>query len=126
MYKRFDRKSARDRRKMRIRKRVRGTASVPRLSVFRSLRHIYVQVIDDVNGVTIAAASTMEKELAGKIKDLGKSTSSKEAAGVVGQIIAERAKEKTIESVCFDRGGNLYFGRVKALADEARKAGLKF
>ena len=105
-----------------MRKKVSGTAERPRLNVYRSLNHIYVQVIDDVKGVTIASASTMEKaireQLAGKTKT--------EAAKLVGQMAGERAKEKGIETVVFDRGGYLYTGRVKAVADGAREAGLNF
>ena len=126
MFKRYDRKSARLRRKKRVRKIVRGTSSVPRLSVFRSLKHIYAQVIDDTKGITIASASTVEKEIAKQIAETGKSTGTIDASKIVGKIVAERAKEKSVEKVAFDRGGNLYFGRVKSLADAAREAGLKF
>ena len=114
--------SVRQRRHARVRKHVSGTAETPRLNVYRSLNHIYVQVIDDVKGVTIASASTMEKaikeQVAGKTKT--------EAAKVVGSVAGERAKAKGIETVVFDRGGYLYTGRVKAVADGARDAGLKF
>ncbi len=117
-----DKNSLRQRRHARVRKQVSGTAEMPRLNVYRSLNHIYVQVIDDVKGVTIASASTMEKaikaEIAGKTKT--------EAAKAVGVKAGERAKEKGIETVVFDRGGYLYTGRVKAVADGARDAGLKF
>ena len=101
-------------------------AAIPRLSVFRSLRHIYAQVIDDTKGITIASASTVEKEIAKEIAETGKSTGSIDASMIVGKIVAERAKEKSVSKVAFDRGGNLYFGRVKSLADGARKAGLEF
>ena len=108
--------------KTRIRGKISGTAERPRMSVFRSNKGIYVQVIDDVKGVTIASASTMEKaikeQVAGKTKT--------EAAKVVGSVAGERAKAKGIETVVFDRGGYLYTGRVKAVADGARDAGLKF
>jgi large subunit ribosomal protein L18 len=109
-----------DRRQKRVRKKVSGTVARPRLSVFRSNRHIYAQVIDDVSGKTLAAASTMEKDLSleGKKKA--------EQAQEVGKLIAARAREAGIDTVVFDRGGNLYHGRVKALADGAREAGLRF
>ncbi len=103
----------------RVRAKISGTPERPRLNVFRSNQHIYAQVIDDVNGVTLAAASTMDKGFEG----IG---SNKDAARKVGQAIAERAKEKNIEVVVFDRGGYLYHGRVKELADGARESGLKF
>ncbi|MBO7736552.1 MAG: 50S ribosomal protein L18, partial [Clostridia bacterium] len=99
-----------------------GTTEAPRMSVYRSLNHIYVQVIDDTKGVTLASASTMEKEVKEKIADMSKT----EAAKVVGQTAGERAKAQGIEAVVFDRGGYLYTGRVKAVADGAREAGLNF
>ena len=95
---------------------------MPRLCVFRSNKNISAQIIDDVNGVTLASASTIDKELKESIKYGG----NKEAAKAVGEAIAKRALEKGIETVCFDRGGFLYHGRVKELADGAREAGLKF
>jgi large subunit ribosomal protein L18 len=107
---------------MRIRNRFSGTAERPRLAVFRSNKNIYAQIIDDVEGNTLAAASTVEKE----IKDKVKYTDNKEAAEAVGKAIAERAKEKGIEEVVFDRGGFVYHGKIQALADAAREAGLKF
>lgn len=103
----------------RIRSRVRGTAERPRLAVYRSLGHIYAQVIDDAGGATLAAASSLEK--AGRI--LGGNVA---AAKEIGKRVAERAKDKGITKVVFDRGGYLYHGRVKALADAAREAGLEF
>ena len=109
-------------RHQRIRKNVYGTPEKPRLCVFRSNKNISVQIIDDVNGVTLAAASTLDKELKGQIEYGG----NKEAAKKVGEAIAKRALEKGIETVAFDRGGFLYHGRVKELADGAREAGLKF
>ena len=122
MIKKEDKNQLRQRRHARVRKNVSGTAETPRLNVYRSLNHIYVQIIDDVKGVTLASASTMEKgvreQVAGKTKT--------EAAKLVGVKAGERAKEKGIEAVVFDRGGYLYTGRVKALADGAREAGLKF
>jgi large subunit ribosomal protein L18 len=105
----------------RIRKKVIGTPERPRLNVYRSLNHIYVQVIDDLKGVTIASASTAEGKKAGR--PTGGNVA---AAKTVGKAIAERAKEKGIAKVVFDRGGYLYHGRVKALADAARAAGLQF
>ncbi len=111
-------------RRDRIRKRIRkvsfGTAERPRMSVYRSNKEIYAQLIDDSKGVTIAAASSRDKEL-----DKAKGTKS-EIATQVGKAIAEKAKKAGIEKVAFDRGGNLYHGRVKALAEGAREAGLKF
>jgi large subunit ribosomal protein L18 len=103
----------------RIRQRVAGTEERPRLAVFRSLNHIYAQVIDDGQGVTVAAAATTEKDLRGKGGNV-------EGAKLIGQKVAERAKEKGIIKVVFDRGGYLYHGRVKALAEAARQAGLEF
>ncbi len=105
----------------RIRKKVSGTVNVPRLSVFRSNKHIYVQLINDIDSTTIISAASSEKEIADNTK-LKKS----EIAGLVGKKIAERAKEKNITEVVFDRGGYKYHGRVKALAESARKEGLKF
>ena len=113
---------ARIRRHRRVRAKLAGTAERPRLNVFRSLNHIYAQVIDDAAGVTLAAASTLDKEVAGKAG--GKSK--KDQATLVGSAIAERAKSAGIEQVVFDRGGYRYHGRVKALADAARKGGLQF
>lgn len=110
-------------RKLRIRRRIRkislGTSAKPRLSVFRSNKEIYAQLIDDVNGKTLAAASSRDKGLDAK----GTKT---EVANAVGKAIAEKAKKAGIETVAFDRGGNLYHGRVKSLAEGAREAGLKF
>jgi large subunit ribosomal protein L18 len=108
----------------RIRNRILGTAERPRLNVYRSLNHIYAQVVDDTSGVTLVAASTNEKSEGGKkSKAAGGNVA---AAKVVGKSIAERAKAKGIQKVVFDRGGYLYHGRVKALADAARAAGLQF
>ena len=106
----------------RISKNLSGTPEMPRLCVFRSNKNISAQIIDDVNGVTLVSASTIDKELKDGIKYGG----NKEAAKAVGEAIAKRALEKGIETVCFDRGGFLYHGRVKELADGARSAGLKF
>jgi len=116
------RAAGRLRRKKHIQKVVRGTAERPRLSVFRSARHMYAQVIDDVSGRTLASASTMSPELT----DLGDSKGNVDAAKRVGTLVAERARAAGIETVCFDRNGYLYHGRVKALADAAREGGLNF
>lgn len=113
---------ARMRRHARVRKNLAGTAQRPRLNVFRSLTGIYAQVIDDQSGRTLASASTVDKDLREKVKGMKKS----EQAKLVGQMVAERAKSKGIESVVFDRGGYRYVGRVKALADGAREGGLQF
>lgn len=106
----------------RIRKQLAGTAARPRLAVFRSNKHIYAQLIDDVDGRTLAAASTAESSVRGDVKNGG----NVDAAKAVGALIGARAKEKGVQSVVFDRGGFLYRGRVQALADSAREAGLKF
>lgn len=106
----------------RVRKTVVGTAERPRLNVYRSLSNIYAQIIDDSQGVTLASASTLDKEVAVAIK--GKSKT--EAARIVGETIGKRAKAKKISEVVFDRGGYLYTGRVQAVADGARASGLKF
>jgi large subunit ribosomal protein L18 len=111
------------RRKQRVRTRLRQLAGGrPRLSVFRSSQHIYAQIIDDAQGVTLAAASSIDKGL----RDGLKTGADKAAAEAVGKLVAERAKEKGIVDVVFDRGGYIYHGRVKALADAARAAGLNF
>jgi large subunit ribosomal protein L18 len=112
----------RERRGFRVRKRTRGTSARPRLSVFRSHKHIYVQVIDDMAGRTLAAASTVEKDLAGDVKFGG----NKAAAQTVGKAIAERLLAAGVKQVAFDRGACQYHGRVAALADAARAAGLEF
>ncbi|TML86958.1 MAG: 50S ribosomal protein L18 [Actinobacteria bacterium] len=114
-----DKRQARLRRHHRVRKKVRGTAERPRLAVFRSNRHITAQVIDDLSGHTLAAASTVEADLrAGP-------TANKDAAVTIGRLVAERAKAAGVERVTFDRGGFLYHGRVAAVADAAREAGLE-
>jgi len=114
--------AARKRRHERVRNKVKGTASRPRLCVFRSLSHIYAQLVDDVAGRTLAAASDVEKALTAA-HDGKKKT---DVAGAVGELIAQRAREKGVEQVVFDRGGYRFHGRVKALAEAARKAGLRF
>jgi large subunit ribosomal protein L18 len=113
---------ARLKRHERIRARVSGTEGRPRLNVFRSLQHIYAQVIDDTRGHTLAAASTLDHEVEAQCKDMKKS----DAAKVVGRVVAQRALASGVTQVVFDRGGYQYHGRVKALADAAREAGLKF
>jgi large subunit ribosomal protein L18 len=110
-----------DRRRRRVRTALRARAAgKPRLSVHRSGRHIYAQVIDDTAGVTVAAASTLDKEIKGKVR------ATKDGAAAVGKALAERAKKAGVSSVVFDRGGFLFHGRVKALADAAREGGLEF
>jgi large subunit ribosomal protein L18 len=120
MFKPLDARAARARRHRRIRVSLSGTQERPRLNVFRSLHHIYAQVIDDVSGVTLAAASTNEADTRAG------GGSKTDRARTVGKAIAERAKDKGISAVVFDRGGYMYHGRVKALADAAREAGLEF
>ena len=107
---------------MKIRNRFSGTAERPRLAVFRSNSHVYAQVIDDVAGKTIVSASTLEKDIKAELKN----TDDIEAATKVGDVVAKRALEKGIKAVVFDRGGYIYHGKVKALADAAREAGLEF
>ena len=119
MVNRPDSKAARQKRHKRVRGKISGTAACPRLSVFRSLSNIYAQVIDDSTGKTIVSASTVEKDFAGN-------GGNKEAARKVGQTVAERAVKAGITEVVFDRGGNIYHGRVKELAEGAREGGLKF
>jgi large subunit ribosomal protein L18 len=118
----LDRASERKRIHTRIRRKVKGSTERPRLAVYRSLNHIYAQIIDDANGATLVAASTTEKSVVGDAKATGNIG----AAKLIGKLIAERAKAKGIEAVVFDRGGYIYHGRVKALADAARESGLKF
>ena len=118
----INRRVARLRRRRYVRKRVVGTPERPRLSVFRSLRHIHAQVIDDSRGHTLVSASTIDPEVAVRLDGLAKT----EQARVVGQVLAERALRQGIKKVVFDRGGYKYHGRVKALADGAREGGLEF
>ena len=119
---RLNRETARRRRHRRVRKRVSGTPDRLRLNVYRSTSNIYAQVIDDVSGHTLVAASSIDGDLRGKVKGLSKT----EQASLVGRALAERAAEKGIQRVVFDSGGYLYHGRVKALADGAREGGLDF
>ena len=120
MITKLDKNAVRQKRHARVRAKLSGTEARPRLNVFRSSKHIYAQLIDDVNGVTLASASTLDKELSLT------STSNIEAAQKVGELVAKRANEKGYKSVVFDRGGYLFHGRVKALADAARENGLEF
>lgn len=112
----------RRKRHLRVRNKVTGTAQRPRLNVYRSTKNIYAQIIDDINGKTLAAASSLDQQ----IKDQVNYGGNKEAAKLVGTLIAQRALEKSIEEVVFDRGGYIYHGRVRELAEGAREAGLKF
>ena len=116
------RQETRKRKHDRVRKKITGTSERPRLCVYRSLSNIYAQVVDDVKGITLASASSMDKE----IKDKLASGGNKDAAAEVGKLVAARAVEKGIASVVFDRGGYIYHGRVKSLAEAAREAGLQF
>lgn len=122
MLKRIDRNLLRKRRHLRARQRVAGEAARPRLVVFRSLSHIYAQVVDDHRGVTLATASTLDPEVRAQAKGQRKS----EASRLVGTLVARRAQERGITRVVFDRGGYLYHGRIKALAEAARAGGLQF
>ncbi len=114
--------NGRDRRKMRIRKKISGTATKPRMTVFRSNKHIYVQVIDDRNGATLASASSLSSEVRGELSDLDKVA----AARKVGALAAQRCVAAKIETIVFDRNGYDYQGRVAAVAEAAREGGLKF
>ena len=122
MVRKESRKAIRAKKHWRMRKNLSGTAQKPRLAVFRSNSHMYAQIIDDTVGKTIAAASTVEKEAKAALEN----TDTVEAAAYVGKLIAERAMEKGVKEVVFDRGGFLYTGKVQALADAAREAGLQF
>ncbi|MBR2567505.1 MAG: 50S ribosomal protein L18 [Paenibacillus sp.] len=117
-----DKNKARLKRHLRVRTKIQGTAARPRLNVFRSGKHMYAQIIDDVAGVTIASASTVDKELSGDIKN----GASVESARKVGELVAKRAKDKGVSNIVFDRSGYLYHGRIAALAEAAREAGLEF
>jgi large subunit ribosomal protein L18 len=124
MYTKHDRRRARDRRHRRVRRHVSGTAQRPRFAVFRSLRHLTVQLVDDGTGRTLAAASTTEPSLRDSLSKVGTCTTA--GAALVGKTLAERAGAAGISAVVFDRGGYLYHGRVRALADAAREGGLQF
>jgi large subunit ribosomal protein L18 len=117
-----DRKKVRRKKHLRIRKNIKGTPERPRLAVYRSLKHMYAQLIDDVSGTTLVAASTLEAPLKNDLERCG----NVEAAKKVGQLLAQKALKKGIRTVVFDRGGNLYHGRVKAVAEGARETGLEF
>lgn len=117
-----DKNKARLKRHLRVRKKIQGTAERPRLNVYRSSKHIYAQLIDDVAGVTIVSASTLDKALSSEISNGG----NVESARKVGELIAKRAQDKGVKGIVFDRGGYLYHGRIQALADAAREAGLEF
>jgi large subunit ribosomal protein L18 len=116
------RRQARQKRQVRVRRKVRGSQERPRLCVFRSAKHIYAQIIEDTTGATLVSASTLVKEVAGEVNYTG----NLDAAKAVGAVLARKALEKNITQVVFDRNGFLYHGRVKALADAAREAGLSF
>jgi large subunit ribosomal protein L18 len=120
--KKIDKNQKRKDRHYSIRNKITGTPKRPRLNIFKSSKHIYAQVIDDATGTTLACASTQDKDLKDKVAELTKS----EAAALVGKTVGERAKEKGINTVVFDRGGYLYHGRVQLLADAARESGLEF
>jgi large subunit ribosomal protein L18 len=122
MFKKIDKNKSRQKRHMRLRTKIQGTPDRPRLNVFRSSKHIYAQIIDDATGKTIVSASTVEKGVKADLEN----TSNIDAAKRIGQLAAERALEKGVSVVVFDRGGFIYHGRVKALAEAAREAGLKF
>lgn len=122
MFKKESKNSRRSSRHKRVRNKIMGTPQRPRLNVYRSLTNIYAQLIDDVAGTTLVAASSLEQDIKGKVE----STGNAESAKLVGQLVAKKALEKGIEEVTFDRGGNIYHGRIKALAEGAREAGLKF
>ena len=122
MYSKRDRNTDRVIRHARVRKKISGTTSMPRLCVYRSLKNIYAQIIDDSKGVTLAAASTVEKDVMAQLNDAAK----KDAAKIVGKLIGERAKAAGVSQVVFDRGGYVYHGRVAELAAGAREAGLEF
>ncbi|WP_313342711.1 50S ribosomal protein L18 [Sedimentibacter sp.] len=122
MLKKIDKNQKRKERHYSIRNKIVGTPERPRLNIFKSSKHIYAQVIDDATGTTLASASTLDKELVNQIAELTKT----DAAKLVGKTVGERAKNKGINAVVFDRGGYLYHGRVKLLADGARESGLEF
>lgn len=119
MFKKENKQASRERRHVRVRRKVTGTSERPRLSVYRSEKNIYAQIIDDTKGVTLVAASSIDKGFEGTGWDI-------EAAKKVGEAVAKRAKDAGIDKVVFDRGGYIYHGRVQALADAAREAGLEF
>ncbi len=117
-----DRKKQREKRRIRVRKKITGTGERPRLNVFRSLNNIYASLIDDEKGVTVVTVSTLSQDVKGKFPSGG----NKEAAALVGKLVAKEAQDKGIKKVVFDRAGYIYHGRIKALADAAREGGLEF
>ena len=122
MFKKRDRNEVREIRHERVRKKISGTPEMPRLSVYRSNKHIQAQIIDDTKGITLVSASTLDPALKGKLDEVDK----KGAANLVGKLLGERAVQAGIKNVVFDRGGYVYTGRVAAVADGAREAGLEF
>jgi large subunit ribosomal protein L18 len=122
MFNKVNRQETRQRKHARLRKKVMGTSARPRLAVYRSLKHFHVQLIDDVAGLTLLGVSTQDSDIKGKAKNMANT----EGAKLVGALVAKRALDKKIENVVFDRGGVIYHGVVKALAESAREAGLKF
>ena len=122
MFKKVDKNANRIARHQRVRKTVKGTPERPRLNVYRSTSNIYVQIVDDINRITLVSASSIDKEIKGTLS----STSNKDAARKVGELAAKRALEKGIDTVVFDRGGYIYHGRIQELANALREAGLKF
>ncbi|ABR50534.1 ribosomal protein L18 [Alkaliphilus metalliredigens QYMF] len=122
MLKKVSKNTNRQGRHQRVRNKITGTSQRPRLNVYRSLNHIYAQVIDDVAGITLVAASTLDEAIKSQVEASG----NQDAAKLVGELVGKRALEKGVSTVTFDRGGYIYHGRVKALADGAREAGLKF
>jgi len=122
LFKKENNNRLRKRRHLRVRKKIFGTPGRPRLNVYRSLRHIYAQVIDDTKGVTLASASSLSLEL----KAGSQKKNNKETAVLVGRLIAQKAREKGLKKVVFDRGGYIFHGRIKALADAAREGGMEF
>jgi len=122
MIKNVSKKAIRERKHVRVRKKISGNGERPRLAVFRSAKHIYAQIIDDITGTTLVAASTVDEAVKGTVGYTG----NKDAAKAVGKLVGEKAMEKGIKKVVFDRGGYIYHGRVKELADGAREAGLDF
>ncbi len=122
MISKVDRKVAREKRHMRIRRRMTGSSDRPRLCIYRSNKHIYAQIVDDTQAHTLVAASSLDSELTDKLKK----TWNKDSAEAVGELVAKRAMKKGIQSVVFDRGGYIYHGRVAAVAEAARKSGLEF
>ena len=122
MFNKVNRQESRQRKHIRLRKKIMGTSARPRLAVYRSLKHFHVQLIDDVAGQTLLGVSTQDADIKGKAKNMANT----EGAKLVGALVAKRAKDIKIENVVFDRGGVIYHGVVKALAESAREAGLKF